>query len=154
MSQELDFSEFRKKFERLEIVKDLLPEMKREFLDSVSGKTLSTVRGAIGGAGKVQSWQEARVGSRSGYAAVSPKAKMFYKEYAVGYVTNAIERGHRNRSPSGQAKGRYRPRLTKPKVPGRFFYKSSEAETARLAENGAKELEEKIARRIEEEMSK
>lgn len=154
MSQELDFSEFLEKFERLESVKDLLPGMKREFLDSLGRRMLSTVRGNLGGTGKVQSWQEYRVGTRSGYAAVSPKAKLLYKDYAAGYVTNAIESGHRIRSPSGQAKGRYRPRITKPKVPGRFFYKGSEAETARLAENAAKELAENIARKIEEAMSK
>ena len=158
MSQELDFSEFRRAFEGLDRVKDALPEIKKEFLDRMGGEMFSAVRGNLGGEGKVQSWQEARVGSRHGYAAVSPKAKTYQEtknsRHAVGYVTNAIERGHRIRSPSGQAKERYRPRIKQPKVTGRFFYKSSESEVARLAEAGAKDLAEKLVQKIEEEMSK
>lgn len=154
MSQELDFSEFRRVFENLEGVRDQIPEIKREFLDGLGGKMLSTVRGNISGTGKVQSWQEARVGSRSGYAAVSAKANTEYRDYAVGYVTNAIENGHRIRSPSGQAKERYRPRIRQAHVPGRYFYRDSQAAVDNFVKAGATELAEMIARAIEMEMKK
>lgn len=165
MSQEVDFSEFRRVFENLEGVKDAIPEIKREFLARLGDEMLSTARGNIGGTGKVQSWQEYYVGSGGGYTAVRAKAETYQytkhayqctqrDEYAVGWITNSIENGHRIRPPSGQQKGLYRPRIHQPKVQGRYFYKNSQSAVDRLAENGAKELAEKIARKIEEAMSK
>lgn len=158
MSSELDFSEFRKAFENLDRVKDQIPEIKREFLDGLGGKMLSTVRGNIGGTGKVQSWQEYSIGSRSGYAAVRPKENTYQnsskREYSVGSITNAIENGHRIRPPSGKQKGRYRPRIRQPKVSGRYFYRDSQAAVNNFVKAGAKDLAEKIARTIEMEMKK
>ena len=161
MSQEVDFSEFRRVFENLEGVKDQIPEIKKEMLDQLGGEMLSVVRRNIGGEGKVKSWQEYYIGSRHGYSAVRPKADTYLHtkgvyqttendKFAVGHVTNAIETGHRIRSPSGQATGRYRPRIHQPRIPGRYFYRSSQSAVDRLAENGAKDLAEKIARKIEE----
>lgn len=166
MSQELDFSEFRRVFENLEGVRDQIPEIKREFLDGLGGKMLSTVRGGIGGEGKVQSWQEYFVGSGGGYTAVRAKAETYQytkkayqctqrEKYAVGWITNSIENGHRIRSPSGQQKGRYRPRIRNPGgVQGRHFYKASQAAVDNFVKAGATELAEKIARTIEMEMKK
>lgn len=159
MSEELDFSEFLKAFDNLDRVKNALPEIKKEFVDRLGGRMLSFVRLAIGGEGKVQSWQEVRIGSRHSYAAVSPKKDTYQnsskREYSVGLITTKIENGHRIRSPSGQQKGRYRPRIRNPgRVQGRHFYKASQAAVDNFVKAGAKELAEKIARTIEMEMKK
>ena len=51
--------------------------------------------------GTVLSWQEPYIGSGGGYVAARPKAKTFTEvngkgnKYAVGYVTNSINAGHR-----------------------------------------------------------
>lgn len=160
MSQELDFSEFRRVFENLDRVKDQIPEIKREFLDSLGRRMLSSVRWAIGGEGKVQSWQEYSIGSRGGYAAVRPKENTYQnsskREYSVGFITTKIENGHRIRSPSGQAKGSYRYRGDAHKanrIPGRYFYKDSQAAVDNFAKAG-KELADKIAQTIEREIKK
>ena len=107
------------------------PGMKRELLEELGRSLLEDVRSEIGGGGQVQGWQERYVGSRNGYVAVRPKAKTYKttaggKQYAVGYVTNAIEGGHRTggRRPGRKAEGyRYRPRIHKAAVPGKWTYK-------------------------------
>ena len=70
------------------------------------------------------------MGSGGGYVAVRAKAKTYQttkngKRYAVGYVTNSVEGGHRTggQRPGPKADGyRYRPRYKKAAVPGRWVY--------------------------------
>ena len=80
------------------------PSVKAELLERLGKQMLEDVRRNIGGSGKVQGWQERYIGSKNGYAAVRPRAGTFQttkggKQYAAGYITNAIENGHRVRTP-------------------------------------------------------
>ena len=107
------------------------PEEKRRVLFEVGQELLTQVRQEIGGKGKVAGWQDIHMGSKGGYVAVRARAKEYQttksgKRYAVGYVTNAIEWGHRTggRRPGRKAEGyRYRPRIHKAAVPGKWTYK-------------------------------
>ena len=106
------------------------PDGKQKALESIGRDLLLNVRDEIGGSGKVAGWQEPHMGSGGGYVAVRAKAKTYQttkngKRYAVGYVTNSIEGGHRTggQRPGPKADGyRYRPRYKKAAVPGRWFY--------------------------------
>ena len=103
---------------------------KREKLREVGQRALGEVQRNIGGTEKVAGWQAPHMGSGGGYVAVRPRAKTYQttkggKRYAVGYVTNAIEGGHRTggQRPGPKAQGyKYRPRFHKAAVPGRWFY--------------------------------
>lgn len=103
---------------------------KREKLREVGQRALGEVQRNIGGTEKVAGWQAPHMGSGGGYVAVRPRAKTYQttkggKRYAVGYVTNAIEGGHRTggQRPGPKAQGyKYRPRFNKAAVPGRWFY--------------------------------
>lgn len=103
---------------------------KREKLREIGQRALGEVQQNIGGTGKVAGWQAPHMGSGGGYVAVRPRAKTYQttkggKRYAVGYVTNAIEGGHRTggQRPGPKAQGyKYRPRFHKAAVPGRWFY--------------------------------
>ena len=103
---------------------------KREKLREVGQRALGEVQRNIGGTEKVAGWQAPHMGSGGGYVAVRPRAKTYQttkggKRYAVGYITNAIEGGHRTggQRPGPKAQGyKYRPRFHKAAVPGRWFY--------------------------------
>lgn len=132
------------------------PGMKRELLEELGRSLLEDVRSEIGGAGTVQSWQERYVGSRNGYVANRPKAKTYKttargKKYAVGYVTNAIEGGHKHRRPSAQKRDgyRYRPRIDDPAVPGRHFYAAVRSTLGNVGQQEVQALAAEIARRLE-----
>lgn len=74
-----------------------IPDHRRAMFEELADEMLKDVKQRIGGAGKVQSWQDRYTGSGGGYAAVRAKAKTYTDtspRYAVGYVTNAIENGH------------------------------------------------------------
>ncbi|MCR4935944.1 MAG: hypothetical protein K5990_05610, partial [Oscillospiraceae bacterium] len=121
----------------------------REILDRAGAQLLGTVQGHIGGTGKVQSWQDVRRGSGGGYVAVSPKPKTYAGGYAVGYITNALEHGHRIRPPSGRAP-RYKPRIKHPRVPGRWPYKAAAPDAAAIARAAGAELAAAIAHTMED----
>ena len=78
---------------------------RQKAFEDAAPKLKQALDAAIGGTGKVQSWQEQSVGSRGGYAAVRPKKQTYTqtngkgKRYAVGYVTNAINTGIDSRCP-------------------------------------------------------
>ena len=106
------------------------PKIKRSVLDDLGKELQRRLKTEIGGTGKVAGWQAPHMGSGGGYVAVRPRAKTYQttkggKRYAVGYVTNAIEGGHRTggQRPGPKAQGyKYRPRFNKAAVPGRWFY--------------------------------
>ena len=100
---------------------ETLQEVRRAALDKAGGKLLRAVRSRIGGTGKVQSWQEKHLGSGGGYTAVRPAAKTYDRAGdAVGYVTNAIEGGHRVRTGSGPSRARMQ------RVPGKWMYRGTD----------------------------
>lgn len=154
MSQELDYSALKERMEKIAAVKPRIPGMKQAILDELGPRMLSEVRSHTDSSGKVASWQNNYQGSRHGYSAVraavantwSPKGK----SYAVGYVTNAIENGHRVRGPSGQDKRyRYRGRGLS-RVPGKGFYKASRAAVDAMQSAAVAQLAEELAKALEE----
>lgn len=146
---DVDFSEFADRMETVLDAVRMTRDIKRDILDRAGVQLLGTVQGHIGGTGKMQSWQDVRRGSGGGYAAVSPRPKTFANGYRVGQITEAIERGHRIRSPSGRAQ-RYKPKIKHPNgVPGQWYYKSSEPDAAAIAKAAGDELAAAIVRAME-----
>lgn len=123
-----------KGFERIlrswETLLDRFKTEKEKALERMGKQALQDVKQNIGGSGKVSGWQEPHMGSGGGYVAVRAKARTYQttkngKRYAVGYITNSIEGGHRTggQRPGPKADGyRYRPRYKKAAVPGRWLY--------------------------------
>ena len=151
MDVRLDASELDKFAAKLKTAPDVIAEAKRKAFAEAAPMMKRAVDTAIGGSGKVQSWQQDRVGSKGGYAAVSPKPKTYTevngkgKRYAVGQVTNAIDSGHRFRPPSGRDRY-YRPRILsgRQRVEGRHFYKRAQAQIPQIAERALGTLEDAL----------
>ena len=113
------------------------PAMKAELLDKMGQQMLSDVQQEIGGRGNVAGWQARHVGSKLGYVAVRPKANTYQTtkggtRYAVGYITNAFEGGHKIRKPQG-GKG-YRPRIKVAAVSGRWSYDAVRRQLAGMSQ--------------------
>lgn len=132
------------------------PAMKRDLLEELGKQLLSDVQGEIPGTGTVRGWQERYVGSKNGYVAVRPKSGTYKvtaggKRYAVGYVTNAIEGGHKHRKPSQvERKGyKYRARINVPAVPGLHFYAAVRGRLEGMAQHEVQALAAEIAKRLE-----
>ena len=129
------------------------PRKKRALLESVGEEMLEEVRSGIGGTGKVQGWQAPYQGSGGGYVAVRARAKTYQqtksgKQYAVGYVTNAIEGGHRHGGPRGGGKG-YKPRYKTAAVPGRHFYAQAKQALPQRAAGAVRDLTREITDGLE-----
>lgn len=132
---------------------EALPEARRQMYEEIGAAVLSRVRANIGGSGKVQGWQDAFVGSKGGYAAVRPKGETYETtpggkaRYAVGYITNAIENGHRQES------GWYVPALGKKlfrdRAEGKHFYAAAQREAEQLAYQAAERFAADIRRELE-----
>ena len=132
------------------------PDTKRALLERLAPQMLQAVRRAVGGSGKVAGWQEPHMGSGGGYAAVRPRAETYQAtrsgtRYAVGYITNAIEGGHRHGGPRGSTKPdyHYRPRFKTAAVPGRWFYAAVRQELASLMEGEIQALAGEIKAGLE-----
>lgn len=146
--QELDLDQL---LERWSQLLQQFPVKKRELLERAGQQMLQRLRDAIGGTGKVASWQEVYLGSKGGYAAVRPKKDTYQttrggRRYAVGYITNAIEGGHRNRrpQPSGDPDYRYRARIRHAAVPGRHFYYSTRQQLGQIGDRELRALAQEI----------
>lgn len=113
------------------------PQMKQATLEKMGSELLRRVRSEIGGTGKVAGWQAPHMGSGGGYVAVRAKANTYQttksgKRYAVGYVTNAFEGGHKIRKHQG-GKG-YRSRVNVAAVPGRWAYDAVRRQLAGMSQ--------------------
>ena len=96
------------------------------------------------------------MGSGGGYVAVRAKAKTYQttkrgKRYAVGYVTNAIEDGHRHGGRRGSSKKgyRYRPRYKTAAVPGKWFYQAVRQDVANMSQAEVDDLMQTILNGLE-----
>ena len=106
--------------------------------------------------GRVERWQQLRVGSGGGYIAVSPVSDEAVQVTRGGQrttskdVTRYLERGHGIRPPSGRAR-RYVPRVRSGRtyVPGRMFYSWAAANAERLALKAADRAMGRIADEID-----
>ncbi len=129
------------------------PEKKRGLLEQVGARLLQAVQTGIGGTGKVAGWQAPHMGSGGGYVAVRPKAETYQttksgKRYAVGYITNAIEGGHRHGGPRGGGKGyRYRPRYQTAAVRRPLFLRGRAGGPGRYGPGGGRPADAAHCRR-------
>ena len=152
MAQTVDTSGLDRLVESWDKLLQRFPEEKRSALDRMGRELLQRVRREIGGSGKVAGWQAPHMGSGGGYVAVRAKADTYQttksgKRYAVGYVTNAIEGGHRHGGPRG-GKG-YRPRYRKAAVPGKWFYQAVRQDVDEMGQEEVDALMELIVRGLE-----
>lgn len=132
------------------------PAMKRDLLEDLGKQILSGVQSKIPGTGTVRGWQERYIGSKNGYVAVRPKSKTYKttaggKKYAVGYVTNAVEGGHKHRRPSQTPREgyKYRARINVPAVPGLHFYASVRSQLSGMGAEQLQALAAEVAARLE-----
>lgn len=144
IAAKLDTSELNRLIENLDQSPEVIKEAKCEAFESAAGKMKQALDSRIGGTGKVRSWQERYVGSKGGYAAVRPKAKTYTDKsnrYAVGYVTNAINSGHRF---PGQGK-------TKASgiVFGKRFYEAAQADVKQIAQESVNQVAETLKQHLE-----
>lgn len=143
---QVNADELKELIERLDAAPDTVKQVKRQAFERAAPQIKQALHERIGGTGKVKEWQDSYVGSKGGYAAVRPKAKTYAEnnqgmptKYAVGYVTNAIENGHR---------------LTrKGKVPllvfGKYFYKNTQRTAEQIARNEVKQAAEALRQELE-----
>lgn len=130
----VDASEVTRLAELLEESPQVIASAKQAAIFAAAPKMKAIVDEEIGGSGKVRSWQEKYVGSKGGYAAVRPKKETWTEatkkkgnRYAVGYVTNAINSGHR----APRAQFAYK------SVRGKFFYQRASVKLGKVAEDAA-----------------
>lgn len=150
--QNVDLSGLEELDDALSSILDEMPEMRRELHEQISEILKSEVdiqianSGLNDTSGKIKGWQESRVGSRGGYAAVRASDSSTGKN-SPGAVTNYLENGHAIRGPSGRIKN-YRPRIKKPYVDGYHFYQAAranvESRAIALAEDFVDELSKKL----------
>lgn len=146
----IDHSELKRLAEKLEKSPKVLKEAKRRAFQSSAPKLKSAVDTQIGGSGRVRDWQGARVGSKGGYAAVSPKARTYAQDhqgrptkYAVGYVTNAINNGHRTR------RGKLGFRSSARTIPGKRFYQQTQVQVEQVAQETAQQVVDTLVGHLE-----
>lgn len=140
--------------DRLDRAREMIPDIRREVLETAGDEMLSAVRGRIGGTGKVQRWQEKYMGSGGGYVAVRPRAQTFTEAtrkkpggYAVGYVTNSLESGHRQNY--GQFVPTLQRKLLRLRVSGRYMYRTTKPDVKTIANRAAREVEQRLAAALE-----
>ena len=156
MSQTVNTADLDRLEEHWDKLLQEFPQQKRALLERMAQRMLKLVRQEIGGSGTVQGWQGPHLGSGGGYAAVRPEANTYKttqdgKRYAVGYVTNAIEGGHRHGGPRGSERRgyRYRPRIKTAAVPGKHFYQQVRQMVPGLAESEINSLLQTIKKGLE-----
>ena len=100
----------------LEQMPDVIRQARTEALEAEGNKLLGIVQAGIGGTGRVAGVQEVYMGSGRGYVAVRAKAKTKLDGYAAGYVTNALEHGHRMAGGHDRVQGKYMYANTQPEA--------------------------------------
>ena len=128
------------------------PGEKRALLERLGPKMLQAVRQQIGGSGKVAGWQAPYMGSGGGYTGVRARADTYQttkggKRYAVGYITNRIEGGHRISKPRGGKN--YTSRVQVAAVPGLWFYDAVRQGLPSMAQGEISDLLEIITAGLE-----
>lgn len=155
MPANIDLTELDKLMQRLNAILEDFPGERRRMMERLGPVLLQEVRSALGPSDKVAGWQEQYVGSGGGYVAIRPKADTYQvtkggRRYAAGYVTNAIEGGHRVPPKRGSAREgyRYRPRGKVAAVPGKWFYDAVRQRLPAVAEREAQALLAELEARL------
>ncbi len=156
MEVNIDASEVKRLAELLEQSPGVIEAAKKEAIAAAAPKLKAAVDQAIGGSGKVRSWQGQSIGSKGLYAAVRPKKDTWTEktkkkghQYAVGYVTNAIDSGHRFPAPSGRKHYKPRIRSRAMTVKGRRFYQQAQARTGQVAQEAAEQIVQTVMEHLD-----
>lgn len=136
------------------------PDLRRQMFERLSetmsevlDRSISTITPGIQGH-TVQDWQDdGRVGSRGGYAAISPRAKTFKqqgaKQYAVGWLTNTLTHGTLNvRRPSWRDAGYVR-RIKYGQIRRRPFYTAAARDLDRQKDDVVSRFVQELAEILE-----
>ncbi len=130
---------------RAETTERLSESMKRTVDSQIAASGVNDSRGTV------RAWQQSRIGSGKGYAAVSP-VKGGSRGNSPGAITNYLESSHKVRSPSGRAK-RYKPRIKRMQTRAfRFYYSAGQGLEADIAAEEQK-LESRLDDIIKEALS-
>lgn len=141
--------ELEKLSEKLTRLAEEMPACRRALHEELGSRALLEVQQALsekakGGTGTLAGMQEYSTGRYGGYAKVQPARGRFRRGYAAGYITNAVENGHRIRRPSGRWR-RYRGRITHRYVLGLGFYDLARGRAEKIAIDAAEALLSKVA---------
>lgn len=162
MEINLEASELDKLIEKLDRSPEVLREARRAAFEAAAPRLKAVldrkIVSTIGDSrGKVRSWQDQFVGSKGGYAAVRPKKDTFTEPtkkaghtYAVGYVTNAINSGHRY---PGQSSRRMRGKtdtFATGLVEGRYFYEAAQPSVEAIAQDTVQQVVDNLIEHLEE----
>lgn len=144
----IDKSELDRLVGKLEQTPQVLAQARRQAHEAAASKLKEAVQREVGGSGRVRSWQEGYVGSGGGYAAARPLAETYaesrgkqifssphdkpHPTYAVGYITNAINSGHKARA--GKLGFRSNP------VHGKEFYQRAQGQAEQVAQEAANQI--------------
>lgn len=152
----IDKSELERLISRLDAAPEILRKAKRKAITVAAPKLKQAVDSQIGGTGKVRSWQSQFVGAKGGYAAVRPQKGTYIetkgkqggfragpKRYAVGYVTNAINSGHRS------PRNTWGYRTSAGAVAGKQFYEAAEAQLPRIAQAAGEQIVQELVQHME-----
>lgn len=152
----IDHSELTRLAEKLSKSPKVLKEAKRQAFQAAAPRLKSALDAQIGGTGEVQGWQGAYVGSKGGYAAARPMAGTYTEatkkkghKYAVGYVTNAINSGHRFPPPSGRKYYKPKIRSGAMTVPGKHFYQRAQAQADKVAQETVQQVVDALIEHLE-----
>lgn len=163
----IDSAELKELTEKLAKAPEVLGWARREAMIHAAAEFKALMDTAIGGSGRVKNWQQSYVGSGGGYAAVRPRKKTYAESrgpqtfeekrkehprprYAVGYITNAINSGHRWPSHrAGQAKGLRGYQTNTNRVGGRGFYEAVQGQAEAVGKEAAEEILEALFNHLE-----
>jgi hypothetical protein len=129
-----------------------IPDAKQRMLADIGDQLTESVRrkivesGVNDSFGRVQSWQQPRVGTRLGYVAVAPTrdgAIAGSSSAPAGAITNYLETGHSIREPSGRSR-RYQPRIQVPRVRAYRFYQAEQPDADRIGRSAAEAFLQKL----------
>lgn len=156
MDAKIDASALERLAERLEQAPGVLKEAKRQAFEAAAPRLQSAVQYEIGGSGRVRDWQGSFVGTKGGYAAARPKKETYIetkgrqkgfragpKRYAVGYVTNAINSGHRS------PKNAWGYRTRAGTVAGKHFYEAAQAPAEQVGKEAAEQIVQTLIDHLE-----
>lgn len=125
------------------------PDARREMHERISKKVEENVRSKINASGlndslgRVKGWQEGRVGSGGGYAAVSAIRGATGAD-SPGAITNYLENGHKIRPP-----GKTMPRAKRAYVNGYHFYAAASEQAQAIAVAEAETMLNELAGKLE-----
>lgn len=161
---EIDVTRIHEWREKLRKSPEVLRKAKAAAFKRAAPRLKALIDSEIGGTGRLKSFQEAREGEKGGYAKVRPRAETFAESrgmrtfssengypprYAVGYITNAANSGHRFPGLGSGEGGTRRYRVTSGSVRGLHFYERAKDKAPVIARQAAEEILAEVVEELE-----